>query len=571
MKQVSVVSGTYNRLPYAKAFVESVRTSTRGLSYEIILVDGGSTDGTIEWARKQSDVVLIERGLLDGAVNAFNVGFAAARGRYVAIGNDDVEYVGSTLKTAYDYLESHPDVGQVAFENIMPDNTPKHLRFKFDHAFGYLYGQCCLTRRWLGDVAGWWGNEGYYSYGGDTHLGMRIWELGWKVVPLKGCAIRDRLVQDDLRVRVHDAVGTHDGRNKDTQLFRSVWRNRLPSPDRWIPCSTHSVVSKAARGALRTLRFKIVPEGFKPRTGMIDAFRRYGPSKQVGRPVTTSGMFQRTVMDAVVDFRPDVVLFQSHVGQGVRPGTIDKIRHSFPGVLTANFIGDWRPKLPPAAFDVARAVNLQFVVSPDVFQMYADNGVQHIAWWLNTYEPGTDLARPDVLGGTDVVFLASVYQNHGFPEAETRPRAVAALTRAGLSVKVQGRGWGHYGIEATYTEGRLLDNARMYANAKMALSISATRDVFGYTSDRLFFICATGCPALVQRFVGMEALGFVDGETCIAWGTMGELIGKARYYANHDDEREEIGRRGKLMVTSRHSYTERVKSALVMLEGIEFQ
>ena len=56
---VSVVSGTYNRLSRLKAMVNSVRSSVGvGIPYEIVLVDGGSTDGTLEWARAQSDIAL---------------------------------------------------------------------------------------------------------------------------------------------------------------------------------------------------------------------------------------------------------------------------------------------------------------------------------------------------------------------------------------------------------------------------------------------------------------------------------------------------------------------------------
>lgn len=69
---ISAVTGTYNRLALLQKMVTSVRQSVGGLLYEIILVDGGSTDGTLEWCRQQSDVMLIEQGKLLGAVEAFN-------------------------------------------------------------------------------------------------------------------------------------------------------------------------------------------------------------------------------------------------------------------------------------------------------------------------------------------------------------------------------------------------------------------------------------------------------------------------------------------------------------------
>ena len=52
--QVSVVLGTYNRLPFLKSTIASVRSSQIDVPYEIIVVDGGSTDGTIDWLTEQA-------------------------------------------------------------------------------------------------------------------------------------------------------------------------------------------------------------------------------------------------------------------------------------------------------------------------------------------------------------------------------------------------------------------------------------------------------------------------------------------------------------------------------------
>ena len=98
---ISVVSGTYNRLKYLTQMVASVRLSVGvGIPYEIIIVDGGSTDGTIQWCRMQDDIVLIEQGKLLGAVKAFNAGFAIARGKYTIPANDDILFVNESIRCA---------------------------------------------------------------------------------------------------------------------------------------------------------------------------------------------------------------------------------------------------------------------------------------------------------------------------------------------------------------------------------------------------------------------------------------------------------------------------------------
>src|SRR3990172_8201697 len=89
---ISIVTGTYNRLKHLQSMVESVRLSVGvGIPYEIVVVDGGSKDGTLNWCRLQKDIVLIEHGELLGAVKAFNDGARAAKGTYVILANDDID------------------------------------------------------------------------------------------------------------------------------------------------------------------------------------------------------------------------------------------------------------------------------------------------------------------------------------------------------------------------------------------------------------------------------------------------------------------------------------------------
>jgi glycosyltransferase involved in cell wall biosynthesis len=116
--EISVVSGTYNRLAYLQKMVLSIRQSLAGvygLTYEIVLVDGGSNDTTQDWCRSQPDIRLIEHGELKGAVKAFNDGAYAAQGKYVIMANDDIEFVDNSILTAYVYMETHPNCGGGCF------------------------------------------------------------------------------------------------------------------------------------------------------------------------------------------------------------------------------------------------------------------------------------------------------------------------------------------------------------------------------------------------------------------------------------------------------------------------
>lgn len=61
MIKVSFVIGTYNRYHFLLATINSIKKeiNLNGLSSEIIVVDGGSTDGTIKWLTSQKDIISI--------------------------------------------------------------------------------------------------------------------------------------------------------------------------------------------------------------------------------------------------------------------------------------------------------------------------------------------------------------------------------------------------------------------------------------------------------------------------------------------------------------------------------
>jgi len=228
-----------------------------------------------------------------------------------------------------------------------------------------------------------------------------------------------------------------------------------------------------------------------------------------------------------------------------------------------NFNGDYRPKVPTSGLEVAEAMHLQLICTPDLFDQYPNADV---AWWLNGFEDeyGADKRELDS-ESPDVVFLAHLYPDQMFSEAATRHKAVKALMDAGIDTHLYGARWHTAGLEASPTNDDHELNTSIYSRAKMALSISATKDAWGYTSDRLFMIGATGCPIVVQAFAGMNALGYFDGKNCIAWSTVGEMVDKVKYFLEHSDERERIGLAGRRITHAMHSYEARIRSLFAML------
>jgi len=186
--EVAIVFGTYNRLALLTACLNSIRRSVGGLAYEIVIADGGSTDGTVQFLEKQNDVVLIH-GNLSGAVINFNLCFARAvedNAEFVVVFNDDAEFLPGEpqIEGAVNLLRARPEVGAV---NLCLDRYGKweHLR-----CYGVCYGNYIVVRREAGmavaralnDPEGkaWWDRH-FHSYASDTAFGLWLWRLGWTI------------------------------------------------------------------------------------------------------------------------------------------------------------------------------------------------------------------------------------------------------------------------------------------------------------------------------------------------------------------------------------------------------
>lgn len=198
--KLSIVIGTLNRLAFLQKCIASIYVSCVGIEYEIIVVDGGSRDGTLEWLRARNNIITIEQGAAYGAVYAYNAGFWASEGEYVAALNDDCVVMGDTLKRACDYLDDHPKCGQVA----IPWHDTGDITIRVMHVglgrqmLDVIYANFGVTRRSVGDKVGWWGTY-LEHYGGDCELSFMIWTHGYTVDELHGGEILHFRTKDSTR------------------------------------------------------------------------------------------------------------------------------------------------------------------------------------------------------------------------------------------------------------------------------------------------------------------------------------------------------------------------------------
>jgi glycosyltransferase involved in cell wall biosynthesis len=103
----SIVVPTLNRREMLDAALASIRAQHYP-DVEIIVVDGGSTDGTLEALREQRDIKLLN-GPDAGVYDAFNKGIACATGDIVGILNSDDSYEPGTFDAVSDALDKSPN------------------------------------------------------------------------------------------------------------------------------------------------------------------------------------------------------------------------------------------------------------------------------------------------------------------------------------------------------------------------------------------------------------------------------------------------------------------------------
>jgi len=111
--KTSIIIPVRNQLALTRLCVDSIRKYTRPGSYELIIVDNGSTDGTAEWLERQPDVRAIRLADNAGFPAACNRGLAEARGDNLLLLNNDTVVTPRWLDNLSDALLSDGRVGAV--------------------------------------------------------------------------------------------------------------------------------------------------------------------------------------------------------------------------------------------------------------------------------------------------------------------------------------------------------------------------------------------------------------------------------------------------------------------------
>lgn len=121
---LSIIIVNWNSKDYLHEAIASVEADTRGIDFEVVVIDGGSFDGCAEMLRQMyPHVVFIQSDKNLGFAKANNEALKVSRGRTLLFLNPDTEVEGHAVKTLYDQLNVLPDAGVVGPKLLNSDRS----------------------------------------------------------------------------------------------------------------------------------------------------------------------------------------------------------------------------------------------------------------------------------------------------------------------------------------------------------------------------------------------------------------------------------------------------------------
>ena len=141
---VSVIVAVYNKWDYTLACLRSIITSKPKTSFEIIVVDDGSTDETPEALKLVKGIKVITKNENQGFLLACNTAAREARGNFLHFLNNDVQVLPGWLDELYQTFTEIPEAGLVGSKLVYPDG-------KLQEAGGVIWNDGSGTNFGRGD------------------------------------------------------------------------------------------------------------------------------------------------------------------------------------------------------------------------------------------------------------------------------------------------------------------------------------------------------------------------------------------------------------------------------------
>lgn len=131
---ISVVS--HNSRDLLKTCLRSIYQKAEGIRFEVVVVDNGSTDGSVEMVQKDfPQVKLIQNQENLGFARANNQAIKHSKGRYILLFNPDSIFKNGSLNETVKFMDSHPEVGILGSKILNSDGTIQESNASFPNLF----------------------------------------------------------------------------------------------------------------------------------------------------------------------------------------------------------------------------------------------------------------------------------------------------------------------------------------------------------------------------------------------------------------------------------------------------
>jgi GT2 family glycosyltransferase len=179
---------TCNRLPSLRRTVESVLSQTK-TPHEIFVIDGGSTDGTVDYLKSDLRITPVLQGRLLGTARAYNEVWRDIDCKYTCWLSDDTEIVNNILDVAIGILENDQGIGMVGLKMKDMVGPWKNLPYMGSISrYGIINCNHGVLPMSLLKKVGYF-NEDYRSYMVDPDLTASVLCTGKRVVITKSVGL----------------------------------------------------------------------------------------------------------------------------------------------------------------------------------------------------------------------------------------------------------------------------------------------------------------------------------------------------------------------------------------------
>ena len=243
----SIVILSCNTYGYTRACIESIRKYTAPGTYELIVVDNGSTDQSGEWLKQQRDIHCIFNKKNEGFPRGCNQGMQAAAGTELLLLNSDTVVTTRWLEQLKTALYSSEAIGAVgcvtnhaagrqqidtAYRN--PSELQAFAR-RYNHTDPgkweetlKLVGFCFLLKREIYDRLG--GLDEQFSPGNfeDDDYSLRIWQAGYRLL-----LCRDTFIHHEGNASFLQSLAAGDRAKKIQRYNAMLDRNAALFEKKW--------------------------------------------------------------------------------------------------------------------------------------------------------------------------------------------------------------------------------------------------------------------------------------------------------------------------------------------------